>query len=57
MFEGIVSDLVVKICGDYIHGINKENLNVSVWSGKPRHFFPDEIESNPHDPVRRASET
>jgi hypothetical protein len=36
MFEGIVSDLVVRICGDYIQGINKEQLDISVWSGKTR---------------------
>ena len=34
MFEGIVSDLVLKICGDYVQDLNKEQLNISIWSGK-----------------------
>jgi hypothetical protein len=33
MFEGIVSDLVLKICGDYVQDLNKEQLNISIWSG------------------------
>ena len=34
MFEGLVSDLITRICGDYVEGLDKANLNVSVWSGK-----------------------
>jgi hypothetical protein len=33
MFEGLVSDLVMKVCGEYVEGLDKDNLNISIWSG------------------------
>ena len=38
MFEGVLSDIVLKICADYVQDINKEQLNISVWSGKSTAF-------------------
>ncbi len=34
MFEGLVADLVTRVCGDYVEGLDKDNLNISVWSGE-----------------------
>jgi hypothetical protein len=39
MFEGLVSDLVMKICGDYIDGLDKDHLNISIWSGNLSYEF------------------
>ncbi len=33
MFESVVSELVMKICGEYVEGLDKDNLNISIWSG------------------------
>jgi len=33
MFEGIVSDLLVKYLGQYLKDFNKENLRIGIWSG------------------------
>jgi hypothetical protein len=34
MFEGLVADLVTRVCGDYVEGLDKGNLNISIWSGE-----------------------
>jgi len=33
MFEGLVSDLLVKYLGQYIKDLNKEQLSIGVWGG------------------------
>jgi len=33
MFEGIVSDLLVKYLGQYLKDFNKENLRIGIWNG------------------------
>lgn len=33
MFEEVVSYVLTKFLGDYVSGINKEALNLSIWGG------------------------
>lgn len=33
MFEGILESILNKILGQYIQDLNKQDLNISVWSG------------------------
>jgi len=33
MFEGIVSDLLIKYLGQYVKNLNRDNLNIGVFSG------------------------
>ena len=34
MLEKLVADLLTKVLGDYIHGLNSESLNIALWGGK-----------------------
>ena len=34
MFEGILESILNNILGKYIEGLNKNDLQLSVWSGK-----------------------
>jgi hypothetical protein len=34
MFEGLVAEFLLKYLGNFIQGLNKENLRVGVWSGE-----------------------
>ena len=45
MLEGIVADLLTKYLGDYVQGLDQENLRLNVLSGQvfftfSSHFFP-----------------
>lgn len=33
MFEEVISYVLTKFLGDYVSGINKEALNLSIWGG------------------------
>jgi len=33
MFEGLVADLIQRVCGDFVEDLDSKNLNVSVWNG------------------------
>jgi vacuolar protein sorting-associated protein 13A/C len=33
MFEGLLESVLNKVLGQYIQGLNKNDLSVSVWSG------------------------
>ena len=33
MFEDIVSSLLSKYLGDYLEGLSKKNLKISLWKG------------------------
>lgn len=33
MFETVVADLLAKYLGNYIRGLNTENLKIGIWSG------------------------
>lgn len=34
MFEGILESVLNKILGQYVQGLNKNDLSISVWSGE-----------------------
>jgi hypothetical protein len=33
MFEGLLESILNKVLGQYIQGLNKKDLSISVWSG------------------------
>ena len=33
MFEALVTDILARLLGKYVKGLNKENLKIGVWSG------------------------
>lgn len=34
MFEGLVADALTRVLGEYVRGLDKDKINVGVWSGK-----------------------
>lgn len=33
MFEGLLYNLLMRFLGDFIEGIDKDNINFGIWSG------------------------
>ncbi len=33
MFEGLLADVLDSLAGSFIQGLDRQNLNVGIWSG------------------------